>query len=134
MMGEGCSPSQRRCLIVGAQTVCGSMTNLCSPCNKYTLYGRESWSSGYGKRLMFQRLWVQIPAPYTWWTFFTFFVLNILLFVWKAKNIQKEAGNCPFLNILCKKHKMQLTLIGVQCSLNNNERMTRRNFLLKMCS
>ena len=34
--------------------------------------GREPWSSGYGRRLMFQRLWVQIPALYTGWTFFTF--------------------------------------------------------------
>ena len=32
--------------------------------------GREPWSSGYGRRLMFQRSWVQIPAPYTGWTFF----------------------------------------------------------------
>ena len=31
--------------------------------------GREPWLSGYGKRLTFQRLWVQIPAPYTGWTF-----------------------------------------------------------------
>ena len=32
--------------------------------------GREPWSSSYGKRLMFQRSWVRIPAPYTEWTFF----------------------------------------------------------------
>ena len=30
------------------------------------------WSSGYGRRLMFQRSWVRIPLPYTGWTFFTF--------------------------------------------------------------
>ena len=30
------------------------------------------WSSGYGRRLMFQWLWVWIPAPYSGWTFFTF--------------------------------------------------------------
>ena len=30
----------------------------------------ESWSSGYGMKQMFQRSWVQIPAPYTGWTFF----------------------------------------------------------------
>ena len=36
-------------------------------------FGREPWSSGYGRRLMIQRLWVRIPAPYTGWTwhFFT---------------------------------------------------------------
>ena len=27
-------------------------------------------SSGYGRRLMLQRLWVQIPAPCTGWTFY----------------------------------------------------------------
>ena len=27
--------------------------------------GREPWSSGYERRLMFYRLWVRIPAPYT---------------------------------------------------------------------
>ena len=27
-------------------------------------HGREPWSSGYGRRLMFQRSWVQILAPY----------------------------------------------------------------------
>ena len=27
--------------------------------------GRKPWSSGYRRRLMFERLWVQIPAPYT---------------------------------------------------------------------
>ena len=32
--------------------------------------GREPWSSGYGKRLTFQRSWVWILAPYTGWTFF----------------------------------------------------------------
>ena len=37
--------------------------------------GQEPWSSGYGRRLMFQRLWVQIPAPYTGWTFFHIYLL-----------------------------------------------------------
>ena len=43
--------------------------------NKYqtqTKYinGREPLSWGYGRRLVFQRLWVWIPALYTGWTFF----------------------------------------------------------------
>ena len=38
----------------------------------YLRFGREPWSSGYGKRLTFQRSWVRFPAPYTGWTFFTF--------------------------------------------------------------
>ena len=37
--------------------------------------GREPWSSGYGKRLAFWRSWVQIPAPYTGWTFFHMYLL-----------------------------------------------------------
>ena len=34
---------------------------------KLYFYVREPWSSRYGRSLMFQRLWVQIPAPYTKW-------------------------------------------------------------------
>ena len=42
--------------------------------------GREPWSSGYGWRLMFQRLQVQIPALYTGWTFFTYlFAVKFLM-------------------------------------------------------
>ena len=37
------------------------------------MFERETWSSGYGRRLTIQRSWVRIPAPYTGWTwhFFT---------------------------------------------------------------
>ena len=31
-------------------------------------FGRKPWYSGYGRRLMFQRSWVQILAPYAGWT------------------------------------------------------------------
>ena len=37
-----------------------------------SLWGREPWSSGYGKRLVFRRSWVRILTLYTGWTFFTF--------------------------------------------------------------
>ena len=40
--------------------------------NKKHVAGREPWSSGYERRLMFQRSWVQIPELYTGWTFFRF--------------------------------------------------------------
>ena len=40
--------------------------------DKKLFLGREPWSSGYGRRLMFRRSGVQIPAPYTGWTFFTY--------------------------------------------------------------
>ena len=48
--------------------------------------GREPWSSGYGWRLMFERSWVRILAPYTGWTFghfFTFICCKIVMFDWK---------------------------------------------------
>ena len=38
----------------------------------FPVLGREPWSRGYRRRLMFQRSWVWIPALYTGWTFFTF--------------------------------------------------------------
>ena len=37
---------------------------------KIMIVGWEPWSSGYERRLIFRRLWVQIPAPYTRWAFF----------------------------------------------------------------
>ena len=42
--------------------------------NMPLLFGLEPWSSGYGRRLVFWRLWVQIPAPDIWWNFFHIFV------------------------------------------------------------
>ena len=47
---------------------------------------REPWSSGYERRLMFQRLWVQIPAPYSGSSFFTFICCKIVKFALKDKN------------------------------------------------
>ena len=39
-------------------------------------WGRVPWSSGYGRRLMFRRSWVQIPAPVTGWTLFRYICCN----------------------------------------------------------
>ena len=46
---------------------------LSSSSNLSLIAWREPWSSGYGRRLTFQRLCVQIPTLYTGWTchFFT---------------------------------------------------------------
>ena len=72
--------------------------------------GREPWSSGYGKRLTFQRSWVRILAPDTGWTwhFSYWIVVKIALFVWKRPKInEKEAWDGPlfflkrFLNVRC---------------------------------
>ena len=61
----------------------------------YYLPGRESLSSGCGRRLMFRRSWVRIPAPY----FFTLIFVKLYwcLFEKDQKN-EKEAGDGPFKN------------------------------------
>ena len=64
------------------------LKNAPNVCGKHVNQGREPWSSGYGKRLTFRWLWVQIPAPYTGWTFFH-------IYLWPKIN-EKEAGVGPF--------------------------------------
>ena len=46
-------------------------------CLKMVKLGGNSWSSGYSRRLILQRSWVPILAPYTGWTFFTFICCKI---------------------------------------------------------
>ena len=47
---------------------------------------------------MFKRSWVQIPAPYTWWTFFTLICCkNCIVCLKRPKINEKEAGVGPFL-------------------------------------
>ena len=61
-----------------------------------TTHGREPWSSGYEWQLMLERSWVQIPAPYTGWTFFTLFFLKICIVCFKRPKInENEAGVRP---------------------------------------
>ena len=43
-------------------------SSFCSWCIIYRLLGWELWFSGYGRRLMYERSWVQIPA--TKWIIF----------------------------------------------------------------
>ena len=59
---------------------------------------KHFWSRGYGRRLMFERFWVQILGLCTGWTwhFSHWFVVKIVMFIWKY---QKEAAVCPFKNI-----------------------------------
>ena len=57
---------------------------------------REPWSSGYGRRLRFQRLWVRILAPFTGWTWHFFTLIcckncNDVCFK-RPKINEKEAG------------------------------------------
>ena len=47
---------------------------------------------------MFQRSWVRIPAPYTGWTFFTYYCCkNFNVCLKRPKISEKEAGVGPFL-------------------------------------
>ena len=61
------------------------------------LWGREPWSSGYGRRLMFRRSWVQIPALFTGWTFFTYFCCKKIA----TKINLKRPGMAHFLKKWC---------------------------------
>ena len=59
--------------------------------------GGEPRSSGYGKRLKFQRSWVRFSALYTGWTFFTFICCkNCKVCLKRPKINEKEAGVGPF--------------------------------------
>ena len=64
----------------------------------YFVTDYQPWSSGYGKRLKFQRSWVRFPALYTGWTFFTFICCkNCKVCLKRPKINEKEAGVGPFL-------------------------------------
>ena len=69
----------------------------------------ELSSSGYGLRLMFERLWVPIPMPYTGWTFFTLICCKKWIVCLKRPKInEEEAGVGPFfkqVNLLLVQHK-----------------------------
>ena len=64
----------------------------------------EAWSSGYERWLMLERLCVWIPVLYTGWTwhFLHWFVVKIVLFVWKDSKYTKRGwgwhifGQCRY--------------------------------------
>ena len=60
-------------------------------------YWRESWSSGYGRRLTSNRLRVCFPAPNTGWTFFTYLYCckKLLYFFEKTENLIHK-GQCLY--------------------------------------
>ena len=52
---------------------------------------------------MFQRSWVQILAPYTGWTFFTYISYkNCIVCLKRPKINEKEAGVGPFFKKVAK--------------------------------
>ena len=55
-----------------------------------------TWSSGYKRRLVFNRSWVHIPAPDKRRTFLTLIALKIVSFLWKRpKTKKKESVDGP---------------------------------------
>ena len=57
-------------------------------------YGRNHLSSGFGRRLMIKRSWVQFPAPDTFLTLICSKKCFICLFE-QTENKQKEVGDGP---------------------------------------
>ena len=75
--------------------------------------GWEPWSSGYGRWLMFQRSWVQIPAPYTGWTWHFSALIrcqNVIVCLKRSKINEKEAGVGPFLQKIPDRRSRQMKL------------------------
>ena len=67
--------------------------------------GREPWSSGYGRRIMFKRLWARILLPYTGWTWHFFTLICCISFVVSLKRLKtskKEARVGPILKMCLK--------------------------------
>ena len=66
--------------------------------SKLIFHWAGALSSDYERRLMSRRSWVQHPALYTGWQFFTSFVIKFVMFVRKRPgNNKEEAGDGPFL-------------------------------------
>ena len=69
---ETCHRRRRRRRSLAASFLTGSW------CYKTFWERREPWCSGYGRRLMFQRSWVQIRVLYYGWTSVHIYLLKIL--------------------------------------------------------
>ena len=55
--------------------------------------GREPWSSGYGRRLVYWRSWGRIPTNDVFWMviFSPKFAVKIVMFVWKDKKVKARS-------------------------------------------
>ena len=83
----------------------GGRTCECNKDSIYSIFGREPWSSDYGRRLTFWRSWVRILVLYTGWTFFHINLLQNCTDVYLKNNPkinEKEAVNGSFLKKLIK--------------------------------
>ena len=73
--------------------------------------GREPCSSGYGRRIMFQRSWVQIPTAYTGRTIFTYICGKNCL----KRPKKNKRGRCwPIKKQLKKTKEFKLEISGVR--------------------
>ena len=76
-------------------------------------------SSGYERRLLFQRLCVRIPAPYTGWTFFTY--IFVVKFVMCLKNVPGLAKKNIKIQNMTNKTTSILHCSGNKKSKNKNK-------------
>ena len=98
--------------------------------NKMFGLGREPWSSGYRRRLVFKRSWVRIPVPNTGATFLTMFkkwktnvLMKMRFFVWQCEII--------FISWIIKLYfKVCITLVQVQTWCGNDDSPGERKLTL----
>ena len=65
---------------------------------RHLIVGWEPWSSGYGRRLTYQRSWVRIPVPYTGWTWYFFTLIcckKLYCLFEKTENKRKRGRDWP---------------------------------------
>ena len=92
------------------------MAKQSSSSKNWGAWGQEPWSSGYGRRLMFWRSCVQIPVPYTGWTWHFFTLIcckNCIVCLKRLKINETEAGVGPFKKrtiCVCKYNTMLLII------------------------
>ena len=79
--------------------------------------GQEPWISGYGRILMFWRLWVWIPEVYTGWTLIC---CKNVMFVWKRPWKAHLNGWPPFW-LVWNQPKKLLFLMSPKKLLNKNQ-------------
>ena len=75
--------------------------------SKIVKVGREPWSRGYGRRLMFRRLWVRIPSMYNGCAWFE-----------KTKINENEAGDKPIWKKRFWRHQLlsQMFFVFFKCA------------------
>ena len=100
-----------------------------SQCNK-NIHGRKPWSGGCG-RLKFRGSWVQIPAPFTGWTFFIFICcINCDVCLKRRKPNKKRPGMA---HVFLKK-KQILLQVQLRRYLPQNFFVLFCQFLTERCS